>query len=150
MIRKLSLLVMLLCVAAAPVWGADVMSIDIYGPGQSRVNLFVADPLSKDSVGPLGAIPGNAPLELQQRIHANCAFLPFFNMLGGRDIVGGPNPGGYVTPSIDFKKFHDALVKKNYDGWCVVEQDLFPVKSFDIPLKLAKHGRENLRVAGFC
>ncbi len=105
MIRKLSLLVMLLCVAAAPVWGADVMSIDIYGPGQSRVNLFVADPLSKDSVGPLGAIPGNAPLELQQRINANCAFLPFFNMLGGRDIVGGPNPGGYVTPSIDLKKF---------------------------------------------
>lgn len=105
MIRKLSLLVMLLCVVAAPVWGADVMSIDIYGPGQSRVNLFVADPLSKDSVGPLGAIPGNAPLELQQRIHANCAFLPFFNMLGGRDIVGGPNPGGYVTPSIDLKKF---------------------------------------------
>ncbi len=52
--------------------------------------------------------------------------------------------------SIDFKKFHNALVKKNYDGWCVVEQDLFPVKSFDIPLKLAKHGRENLRVAGFC
>jgi TolB protein len=95
----------LLFVMAAPVWGAGVMSIDIYGPGQSRVNLFVSDPLSKDSVGPLGASPRNAPLELQQRIHANCAFLPFFNMLSGRDIIGGPNPGGYVAQNIDFNKF---------------------------------------------
>ncbi|MBQ6298443.1 MAG: hypothetical protein IJK81_12305 [Selenomonadaceae bacterium] len=40
--------------------------------------------------------------------------------------------------TIDFKKFYDALVEKNYNGWCIVEQDLFPVKPFDLPLKLAK------------
>jgi len=51
--------------------------------------------------------------------------------------------------SIDFRKLHDALVEKGYDGWCVVEQDLFPVKSFDVPLPIAKRGRENLRKAGF-
>lgn len=60
------------------------------------------------------------------------------------DIMVEPGKG-----SIDFKKFYEALVEKNYDGWCVVEQDLFPVKSFDLPLKLAKIGRENLREAGF-
>ncbi len=36
-----------------------------------------------------------------------------------------------------------------FDGWCVVEQDLFPVKSFDVPLEKATIGRENLRKAGF-
>lgn len=103
--RKILLLLLVLFVHGAPVMGAGVMNIDIYGPGQSRVNLFVSDPLSKESTGPLGAIPGNAPMDLQQRIHANCAFLPFFNMLSARDIVGGPNPGGYVGQNIDFKKF---------------------------------------------
>ncbi|MDY0275110.1 MAG: hypothetical protein RBR42_06680 [Desulfomicrobium sp.] len=84
---------------------ADTLNIDIYGPGQSRVNLFVADPLSKESGVSLGSIPANAPQELQQRIHANCAFLPFFTMLSGKDIVGGPNPGGYLGQNIDFNKF---------------------------------------------
>lgn len=51
--------------------------------------------------------------------------------------------------SIDFGKFHDVLAETGYDGWVVVEQDLFPVKSFDIPLEKAKIGRENLRKAGF-
>lgn len=60
------------------------------------------------------------------------------------DIMVEPGKG-----SIDFKKFYEALVEKNYDGWCVVEQDLFPVKSSDLPLKLAKIERENLRKAGF-
>ncbi len=51
--------------------------------------------------------------------------------------------------SIDFAKFYAALTEKGYDGWCVVEQDLFPVKSFDLPLPIAKRGRENLAKAGF-
>ncbi|MDP3430786.1 MAG: hypothetical protein Q8R89_10695, partial [Desulfomicrobium sp.] len=114
MIRKILLLLAVMLTTAAPVSAAGVLNIDIYGPGQSRVNLFVAEALSKDGAGPLGAIPGNAPAELQQRIHANCAFLPFFNMLTGKDIVGGPNPGGYVAQSIDFNKFqlsrNDVLV----------------------------------------
>ncbi|WP_283673290.1 sugar phosphate isomerase/epimerase family protein [Butyricicoccus sp. Marseille-Q5471] len=60
------------------------------------------------------------------------------------DIMVEPGKG-----SIDFAKLHDALVEKGYDGWVVVEQDLFPVKSFDIPLPIAKRGRENLAKAGF-
>lgn len=60
------------------------------------------------------------------------------------DIMVEPGKG-----SIDFAKLYDALVEKGYDGWVVVEQDLFPVKSFDIPLPLAKRGRENLAKAGF-
>lgn len=51
--------------------------------------------------------------------------------------------------SIDFAEFHKALLNKHYTGWTVVEQDLFPVKSFDIPLPIAKNGRKNLLEAGF-
>ena len=60
------------------------------------------------------------------------------------DIMVEPGKG-----SIDFAEFYKALVEKGYDGWCVVEQDLFPVKSFSVPLEKAKAGRENLRAAGF-
>lgn len=60
------------------------------------------------------------------------------------DIMVEPGKG-----SIDFSAFYKALVANNYDGWCVVEQDLFPVKSFDVPLEKATIGRENLRDAGF-
>lgn len=60
------------------------------------------------------------------------------------DIMVEPGKG-----SIDFAELYKALVENNYDGWCVVEQDLFPVKSFDIPLEKAKIGYENLKKAGF-
>lgn len=60
------------------------------------------------------------------------------------DIMVEPGKG-----SIDFAKFCKVLDETGYDGWCVVEQDLFPVKSFDVPLALAKAGRENLSKAGF-
>lgn len=51
--------------------------------------------------------------------------------------------------TIDLAELHKALEEKGYDGWVVVEQDLFPVKSFDVPLPIAKRGRENLAKAGF-
>ena len=60
------------------------------------------------------------------------------------DIMVEPGKG-----SIDFRQMYDALQAKNYDGWVVVEQDLFPVKSFDLPLEIAKRTRESLRKAGF-
>mgnify|MGYP000099139039 CR=1 FL=1 len=54
------------------------------------------------------------------------------------DIMVEPGKG-----SIDFTAMHKALDECGYDGWCVVEQDLFPVKSFDVPLEKATIGREN-------
>ena len=60
------------------------------------------------------------------------------------DIMVEPGKG-----SIDFTAMHKALDECGYDGWGVVEQDLFPVKSFDVPLEKATIGRENLRKAGF-
>ena len=64
--------------------------------------------------------------------------------------VGRPvHAGETVIVNVDFAGLHDALVEKGYDGWVVVEQDLFPVKSFDVPLPIARQGRENLKNAGF-
>jgi len=60
------------------------------------------------------------------------------------DIMVEPGKG-----SIDFSKFYQTLLDEHYDGWVVVEQDLFPVKSFDLALPIAKRGREALIQAGF-
>ncbi len=51
--------------------------------------------------------------------------------------------------SVDFRAFHDALAENGYDGWVIVEQDLFPLASFDQPLPIAQRSRETLRRAGF-
>lgn len=60
------------------------------------------------------------------------------------DIMVEPGKG-----SIDFNEFHKVLVDTGYDGWVVVEQDLFPVKSFDIPYPIAKRTRDFLSSCGF-
>ncbi|MGL6202665.1 MAG: TIM barrel protein [Lachnospiraceae bacterium] len=60
------------------------------------------------------------------------------------DIMVEPGKG-----SIDFREFRKALTDADYDGWIVVEQDLFPVKSFDIPFPIAKRTREHLSTCGF-
>ena len=60
------------------------------------------------------------------------------------DIMVEPGKG-----SIDFAEMHQALEENGYDGWVVIEQDLFAVKSFDVPLPIAQRGRENLAKSGF-
>lgn len=88
-----------------PVSAGDVLTVDIYGPGQTKINVLIADPLPREASSPLTAVPENAPATLQQYIQSNCAFLPFFSIVLGRDVVGGPLPGGYVAPYIDFPRF---------------------------------------------
>ena len=50
--------------------------------------------------------------------------------------------------SIDFKDLFDFMKEKNYDGWVVVEQDMYPVKSFDDPYPIAHHTRKYLKSVG--
>jgi len=51
--------------------------------------------------------------------------------------------------SIDFAAFFGALERHGYDGWVVVEQDMYPVKSYDDPLPIARRTREFIRALGF-
>lgn len=59
-------------------------------------------------------------------------------------IMVEPGAGG-----IDYKALRGALEEHDYNGWVVVEQDLFPLDSFDIPYPIAKRSYEKLKEAGF-
>ena len=58
--------------------------------------------------------------------------------------------GVFCEPSkgaVDFKAFRDVLHEVNYEGWAVVEQDMYPAP-FDKPLPIAKRTRAYLREIG--
>ena len=59
-------------------------------------------------------------------------------------IMVEPGAGG-----IDYAAFRETLENCGYDGWIVVEQDLFPLSSFNIPFPIAKRSYETLKRAGF-
>lgn len=49
--------------------------------------------------------------------------------------------------AVDFIAFRDVLRDINYEGWAIVEQDMYPAP-FDKPLPLAKRNRQYLREIG--
>ena len=48
---------------------------------------------------------------------------------------------------VDFPALRDILRAVNYDGWAIVEQDMYPAP-FDKPLPIAKRNRAYLREIG--
>ena len=50
--------------------------------------------------------------------------------------------------SIDFKGLFDFMKQINYDGWVVVEQDMYPLDDFNKPFEIAARTREYLKGAG--
>ena len=60
----------------------------------------------------------------------------------GMDIFCEPSEG-----AIDFRAFRDILEEVDYDGWAVVEQDMYPAP-FDKPLPIARRTRAYLREIG--
>ncbi len=56
----------------------------------------------------------------------------------------------FVEPSagaVDFMAFRDVLRDIDYNGYAIVEQDMYPAP-FDKPLPIAKRTREYLRELG--
>jgi inosose dehydratase len=49
--------------------------------------------------------------------------------------------------AVDFAAFRDVLKEIDYDGWAIVEQDMYPAP-FDKPLPIAKRNRAYLRELG--
>ncbi len=49
--------------------------------------------------------------------------------------------------AVDFLAFRDVLQDINYEGWAIVEQDMYPAP-FDKPLPIAKRNRAYLREVG--
>lgn len=67
--------------------------------------------------------------------------LPFATAVGA-GMFSEPDAG-----AVDFLAFRDALRDVGYDGWAIVEQDMYPVE-FDRPLPIARRTREYLRQIG--
>lgn len=79
------------------------LSIDIYGPGQTQVRLYIPTPLPGKGEPFAKPLPDRV-FSLASRLQGNLAFLPFFSFVQPGDLLGGPELGGYRSQNIDFKK----------------------------------------------
>ena len=74
----------------------QAVTIDIYGPGQSRMNMALAQPLGAGS-----AAPPAASRELQQLLQQNLSMLPFLELVPSMPSSAGTRlPGTLSTPLI--------------------------------------------------
>ncbi len=60
-----------------------------------------------------------------------------------KDIMCEPGKG-----NIDFRKLFDIMKENGFDGWVVVEQDMYPVQDFSMPFQIARRTREYLKMTG--
>lgn len=103
---------------------------------------------------------GGDPVSFMRKHHARIPYLHLKSVDPAlRTKVGAENipfaqavgMGMFVEPSkgaVDFIAFRDLLREIDYRGFGIVEQDMFPVPSFDKPLPIAKRTRAYLRDIG--
>ncbi|NJB67365.1 TolB protein [Desulfobaculum xiamenense] len=104
-LRILALAVLVYAFSAAQALASQALTIDIYGPGQSRVNLTIATPL--------GVAGGPAPSDaakFQQLVEQNLDFLPFIRVVPGTEVLGGVRLAGVARDDIDFRRFQVSRV----------------------------------------
>jgi inosose dehydratase len=77
--------------------------------------------------------------EVRARVQA--ARIPF-GVAVGQDVFCELSRG-----AVDFAAFRDVLPDINYQGWAIVEQDMYPAP-FDKPLPIARRNRQYLREIG--
>jgi inosose dehydratase len=105
------------------------------------------------------AYKGGDPVRFMRKHHERIAYLHLKSVdreLQGRvEAQGIPfakavEMGIFCEPSkgaVDFKAFRDVLHEVNYQGWAIVEQDMYPAP-FDKPLPIATRTRAYLREIG--
>ena len=93
---------LLLVLAWQPAFGQKAMRIDIYGPGQKQLNLYLAplQPRETDK-----APPEDIAI-LEQTLSTNMSFLPFIHQMAAEDILGPKTLKGTTAQEIDFKRFN--------------------------------------------
>ncbi len=94
--------VLTLAGAWQPVLAEEAMRIDIYGPGQKQLNLYIAPPQPSDSEMPRPKEIGI----LEQTLSKNMGFLPFIHLMAAGDILGPKALSGTTAADIDFKRFN--------------------------------------------
>jgi inosose dehydratase len=77
--------------------------------------------------------------EVQKHVEADR--IPFAVAVG-MDVFCEPSKG-----AVDFRAFRNVLREVDYNGWAIVEQDMYPAP-FDKPLPIAKCTRAYLREIG--
>ena len=77
--------------------------------------------------------------EIQSQVEAEK--IPFAKAVG-MNMFCEPEKG-----AVDFEAFRDVLQEIDYEGWAIVEQDMYPAP-FDKPFPIAKRTREYLREIG--
>jgi TolB protein len=89
----------MLCSVLQPALAAQPV-IDIRSPGQRKINVAMAAPLSAPSVraDAVGA-------ELQSLITENLSILPFIQLVNPAAVLGGAVLPGADMPNIDLKRF---------------------------------------------
>ncbi|WP_319780250.1 protein tolB [Maridesulfovibrio sp.] len=99
---------LLLLLAAGNLFAADTLTVDIYGPGQRKVNIILLPPKtvqagkyknSKEKDLPLPAEAWTFNNDLAQDL----AYLPFLNIVPITDILGGDPSRGVRPGDIDIK-----------------------------------------------
>ncbi len=99
----LTCLLVLLTVEAAP--AAEALSVDIFGPGQSRVNILPLPPR-----GPNGSPPSTMARSFSEYVQGDIGYLPFLRLAFLNEILGGDPSKGVKAEDIDFKPLQLARI----------------------------------------
>jgi len=77
---------------------ADILSVDIFGPGQTKVNILVLP-----ARGPAG--PGSSALakSFSETVQSDIGYLPFLRLAYLNEVLGGDPSKGLKADDIDFK-----------------------------------------------
>ncbi len=118
------------------------LHIDIYGPGQKKVNLFIAGPLALESERSQNSSRPDSVLRLKDLFVNNLQYLPFIKQIPREDILGDKSIEGIKSSEIDFKRFElsqvDLLMtyawKLRKDDTTQVEIRVFDVFTNDLVL----------------
>ena len=101
-IPTLLLTVFFICLSALHAQAQESLKIDIFGPGQDRINMFVTPPRPMDAEH---FSNDKYPQEMRSLLNQNLALLPFLKMIGDGEVLGGPEVEGVRGADIDFRKF---------------------------------------------
>ena len=99
----LGLCLALILVSLQGTAAAEDLELSIHGPGQKRVNIFLA-PASSLSEGNATQVPSLAS-KLYSAVERNLDFMPFVRKIPADEILGGEDLEGVKAADIDFKRF---------------------------------------------
>ncbi len=82
-----------------------ILHLNIYGPGSKELNLFVAPPQPITDYYTNASISPPFVRDLFTALVNNFSFLPFINLVQGKEILGGSHLKGIRLVDIDFNRF---------------------------------------------